>query len=206
MNTKETIQSNIVNEKKNSKSDCPNKIPNKKEDEVNELIAALDHKKNSTANHLITEKLSNIKIPIKEEPSEMIVYHVHGHSFSTESEALLYCQSHDINPDNISTLSYIRNFAGRNDVIKETMKNNTTIFYTVVDEDGYGIYNHQRSLAQKTFIWEFNYGSIEDLYSPFRDRGITFENDVYRKVSDRNKQLIKMCSEKKLFHLDNKKE
>ena len=68
--------------------------------------------------------------------------------------------------------------------------------YTAVDEDGYGIYNNTRSVYRGEFIWEYNYGSIRDLYKPFKERGIDFVNDVYGKIDERVEKRLKYFREK----------
>lgn len=193
MNKNESAKS-ITKEKKNEKR-FQRRIENEKTSEIDKFINALNNKKSRTI-----EQLKPMKSLIQTEPPEMVLYSVYGKSFDTKEEAKLYCQRESISTDRISSLAYIRKFAGRSDVIKESIHDESSIIYTAVDGDGYGIYNHQRSLNKKTFIWEFNYGSIEELYTPFRERGIIFENDIYTKISDRNKQLIKLCNEQNLFH------
>jgi len=73
------------------------------------------------------------------------------------------------------------------------------MFYTAVDENGYGIYNFERSVYWGKFTWEYCHGSIRELYKPFRDRGIVFENDIYVKQDGKNKQLLRLCRENNLF-------
>lgn len=63
------------------------------------------------------------------------------------------------------------------------------MLYTAVDEDGYEILNENRTINCGEFIWEYNHGSIRELYKPFKDKGIIFENDVYGKIDERNKKI-----------------
>ena len=58
-------------------------------------------------------------------------------------------------------------------------------------EYGYVIYNNKRSIYRGEFVWEYNYGGLNSAYKAFRDRGIVFEDDVYLKSDERNKQLSK---------------
>lgn len=55
-----------------------------------------------------------------------------------------------------------------------TNMNGSSYFYVAVDDAGYGIYNEERSIYSEKFILEYNYDSIEDIYSVFRERGIVF--------------------------------
>ena len=73
-----------------------------------------------------------------------------------------------------------------------------------VDEDGYGSFNTARSTYRGEFVWEFNYGTIDELYVPFRDREVIFERDIYREIEERNKRLLKRCQERNLFRLGEK--
>lgn len=52
---------------------------------------------------------------------------------------------------------------GREDIIKKTY-DNRSILYVPADEDGYGIYNEDRSTHTGKYIWEYNYGSLRDEY------------------------------------------
>lgn len=143
--------------------------------------------------------------PLPEIPnSGMKVYGIDNSFFDTKEELERYCTVNDLSKDQMFTLDYIREVAGRKDVIKRTDKNGTSIFLTAVDEDGYGIFNATRSTYRGEFVWEFNYGTIEELYIPFRDRGVIFERDIYTEINERNKRLLKRCQEKNLFGLGGK--
>lgn len=56
-------------------------------------------------------------------------------------------------------------------------------------------------------IWNFEYGSLRELYSEFRDKGVHIENDVYTKNDaywEQVSQLVKkngLFSSKKQFYL-----
>ena len=143
--------------------------------------------------------------PLPEIPnSGMKVYGIDHSFFDTKEELERYCTVNDLSKDQMFTLDYIREVAGRKDVIKRTDKNGTSAFFTAVDEDGYGIFNATRSTYRGEFVWEFNYGTIEELYIPFRDRGVIFERDIYTEINERNKRLLKRCQEKNLFGLGGK--
>ena len=34
------------------------------------------------------------------------------------------------------------------------------------------------------------------MYSAFRDRGISFENDIYAEIDKRNQKILELCKEK----------
>lgn len=101
-------------------------------------------------------------------------------------------------------IDYVGNVAGRNDVLKITEIGGLTYLVTACDEDGYGIYNEERSNRCNTFIWEYYHGNLSSMYKAFRDRGIVFENDIYKEIEDRNKRILKMAKEKNLFGLGGK--
>ena len=81
-------------------------------------------------------------------------------------------------------LEYIKNFALKQDVIKKTNFDGKEKYLTAIDRYGYAIYNPERSKKSNKFIWEYQYGSLKDIYEEFRNRGITFENNVYLKLEE----------------------
>lgn len=141
--------------------------------------------------------------PLTEIPEpEMKLYFIGNNYFLTMEELLQYCRINRLSTNDLGILEYYRNFAGRSDVIKKT---SSTIlnFYTAVDRDGYGLYNYERSIYRGEFTWEYNHGRIEEMYKPFRDRGIVFENDIYAKQALADKQLWEICRKRNLFNLGN---
>lgn len=129
--------------------------------------------------------------------SEMRLYGIFGTYFETQEELENYCQEKGYSLDKTCILDYLRSVAGRSDVIRITYKDGRSRLYTAVDEDGYGIYNHERSVYRGEFVWEYSHGKISEMYSAFRDRGIVFEDDIYGKIEERNKQLL-MCKMRKI--------
>ena len=140
--------------------------------------------------------------PLKNFPEpEMRLFEICGHYFETKEELKKYCQSEGLSIKDACILEYFRNIAGRRDVIKSSkISNGRTMLYTVVDEDGYAMYNNERSIYRGEFIWEYNHGSISDFYKEFRDRGIVFENDIYAEIRERHQRIMKMCKEQNLFN------
>ena len=92
----------------------------------------------------------------------------------------------------IQIFDYLGEVAGCKDVIRVTDMNGNSNLYVAVDEDGYGIYNEERSIYRGEYIWEYSYGSIEDIYSAFRERGIVFEHDIYTEIAERHSRLMDM--------------
>ena len=120
--------------------------------------------------------------------------------FESIDELLKYCRKSHKTSEGLTVLDYYKNLAGCSDVIR--MQNSkTSMMYTAVDEDGYGIYNNKRSIYKGKFIWEYNYGSIRYLYKPFKERGIDFVNDVHGKIDERNQSILKYCRENNLFNM-----
>lgn len=139
--------------------------------------------------------------PLKEIPDPfMRLYGTYGNYFDTFEEAINYCKKNNISTDKIHILDYLGNVAERNDVIRKTYMNGNFILYTAVDEDGYGIYNYERSIYNGKFIWEYVHGNIKEMYIPFRDRGIIFKNDIYDKIEETDKRILKMVKKKNLFN------
>lgn len=182
----------------------------------NDLLQALNKKKEenkttTTLKRMIDGEPKNVD-PLKEIPEpQMKLFGFSGAFnsvyFDTEEELIEYVKNNDTTFGNICVIEYLGEVANCKDVIREINKNGREVLYTAVDEDGYGIYNRERSIYRGEFVWEYNHGRIKEMYSAFRNRGITFENDVYAKIDERNNRLLKMCREKNLFGMgkENKK-
>lgn len=136
------------------------------------------------------------KNPLSEIPEpDMRLYSIGNNYFESINELKNYCRKNHKTSKGLTVLDYYKNLAGSSDVIRK-QNNKTSIMYTAVDEDGYGIYNNTRSVYRGEFIWEYNYGSIRDLYKPFKERGIDFVNDVYGKIDERVEKRLKYFREK----------
>lgn len=133
---------------------------------------------------------------------EMRLYFVDENYFESIDELLVYCRINKISTKGLNIIDYFRSLAGHSDVIRES-NSETSMLYTAVDEDGYGLYNNKRSIRGE-FIWEYNYGSIRELYKPFKERGVNFDNDVYGKIDERNQHILKYCRENNLFNMGQK--
>ena len=108
-----------------------------------------------------------------------------------EIDLINYILSKKANKKYIRIIEYIKHFANKSDVIKITDLNNNVKYCCAVNEDGYVVYNDDRSIYTGSFIWEYELGDISDLYSEFRKRGIVFENDIYKKIDDRTNYMVK---------------
>ena len=130
--------------------------------------------------------------PLKTYPkSQMTLYGIYGHYFETEKELQEYCKKSNFPFDKTYILEFLGNVAGKKDVIRESNRTGRFALYTVIDEDGYAVYNKDRSFYRGEFVWEYNYGDIREMYKAFRDKGIEFENDVYKKVDDLYQKIFK---------------
>ncbi|MCI9435380.1 MAG: hypothetical protein HFI86_08975 [Bacilli bacterium] len=137
-----------------------------------------------------------IEIPIP----DMVLYHIHGHYFDELDDLKEYCSSEGISSADFDIVCYLRFWSGRSDVIMKVDHDNKFIFWTAVDEDGYSMYNIERSMYRGEFVWEYNHGNINYIYKPFRDRGIVFQNDIYAKIDRQNQALYEYCKKYKLFN------
>lgn len=138
------------------------------------------------------------KDPLIETPKpEMRLYQINSTYFESREDLEDYCQRIGISCDAVSIFDYIRTIADRKDVIQVTDPSGKSTLYCAIDDDGYGVYNPERSTYRGKFTWEYNYGCIRDLYVPFREKGVTFENDVYGKIEERKQTFLKMCRSKK---------
>jgi len=112
--------------------------------------------------------------------------------FDTEEELNKYIKNHNSDFSNTCIIEYLGSVAGCSDVIRLTSRNKNTVLYTPVDEDGYGIYNNERSIYKGEYIWEYHHGNISEMYSAFRKRGIVFKDDTYAKIEQRNKEVMEL--------------
>lgn len=169
-----------------------------------ELIDAIESKKEENEAGKIIKRIcdgepKNIT-PLTEIPEpQMRLYGFSGAFksafFDTEEELIEYVKTHNTQFGSICIMEYLGNVAGRSDVIRLTYKSGKSVLYTSVNEDGYGIYNNERSIYRGEFVWEYNHGSISEMYSAFRDRGIVFEDDTYAKIAERNRRIFEMFEE-----------
>ena len=138
------------------------------------------------------------KNPLSEIPEpDMRLYSIGNDYFESIDELLKYCRKNHKTSEGLTVLDYYKNLAGRSDVIR-VQNNKTSIMYSAVDEDGYGLYNNKRSIYKGKFIWEYNYGSIRNLYKPFKEREIDFVIDVYGKIDEREQNILRYFKEHNL--------
>ena len=179
-----------------------------------ELIDAVESKKEENEVGKIIKRMcdgepKNIN-PLTEIPEpQMRLYGFSGAFksafFDTEAELIEYVKTHNTQFGSICVMEYLGNVAGRSDVIRLTYKSGKQVLYTSVNEDGYGIYNNERSIYRGEFVWEYSHGSISEMYSAFRDRGIVFEDDTYAKIEERNRRIFEMFEEYKRVPILTKK-
>lgn len=96
------------------------------------------------------------KNPLTEIPQpEMQLYYINGHYFDTLNDLREYCSSKGISMDDFDIVSYLRNCAGHSDVIMKKYRNGKIMFWTAVDEDGYGMYDNESSIYRGEFVWDY---------------------------------------------------
>lgn len=165
----------------------------------NELIDVLNNKKDEQQwdmKRYVDGEPKNVNPLTKIPESQMRLYGFLGifksAFFDTEEELIKYVKETELGIGSVCVIDYLGTVAERSDVIKLTYKSGKEVLYTAVNEDGYGIYNHERSVYRGEFVWEYNHGSLSEMYSAFRDRGIVFEDDIYAKIAENNRRLFKM--------------
>lgn len=90
-------------------------------------------------------------------------------------------------------VDYIGNIAGRRDVIQITDQENKKELRVAINRNGYAVYNPERSKYHGDYIWEYQEGSLEELYQALRDSGVIFEEDVFQMIEDREREVLTMC-------------
>lgn len=111
--------------------------------------------------------------------SEMTLYGINGFCFMNKNDLLNYCNELNINMENMYELNYFSFFGGKNDVIKKTDINGEN-YYKAKDKDNYLEYVKE-SINFDKHLWKIKKGDISNYYKMFRDKGITFVDDVYEK-------------------------
>ena len=178
-----------------------------------ELIETLETKKKDNSTGEILKRLcdgepKNVN-PLTEIPEpQMRLYGFSGAFnsayFDTEEELIEWVKNHNTYFGDVCVIDFLGKVAGRSDVIREIYKSGKSNLYAACDEDGYGIYNFERSTYRGEFVWEYNHGSLREMYSAFRDRGISFENDIYDEIDKRYQKILKLCRENNLFNMGKK--
>ena len=178
-----------------------------------ELIETLDTKRKDNSTGEILKRLfdgepKNVNLLTEIPEPQMRLYGFSGAFnsayFDTEEELIEWVKNHNTQFGDICVIDYLGNVAGRSDVIRKTYKSGKSNLYAACDEDGYGIYNFERSTYRGEFVWEYNHGSLREMYSAFRDRGISFENDIYDEIDKRHQKILELCREKNLFNMGKK--
>lgn len=141
------------------------------------------------------------ELDVQASEPEMRLFLINGAYFDTKEEMESYAETEGLDASKSSVVEYIRFFAGRSDVIRETDASGVSLCFKVCDEDGFGIYNRERSNREQGFFWEFSGGNIADMYAPFRERGIAFEYDVYGKIDKEKQRSLELCQKDNLMNL-----
>lgn len=166
-----------------------------------ELIDAFENKRNkeNKLEKFVDDKSKNVN-PLTEIPKpQMKLYGFSGAFscafFETEEELIEYVKTSDTAFGNICVIEYLGKVANRSDVIRVSYKDRTPKLYTSIDEDGYAIYNDNRSIEKGEYVWEYMHGNISEMYSAFRDRGIVFEEDTYAEIESKNRKMYEMLDQ-----------
>jgi len=163
------------------------------------LNKALEKRATSLKKTIDGEPKNIDPLPKKIEP-QMRLYKIYGTYFDTKEELELFCKENNLSINESYIVDYLGKVANKNDVIRTIDHKGRKLLYTAVDRDGYGMYNYQRSVYRGEPIWEFNYGSIREMYKPFRERGIVFEEDVYGKIDEYDEKIVQKIKELHLFN------
>lgn len=134
----------------------------------------------------ILEQNVDVKDPI------MSIYGIYNNYFDSKQELDDFCSKTNFPQKDTYRLDFIGNFAGRKDVVRTVASNGKMSYYAMIDEDGYAMYNHERSCYIGEFVWEYNYGDIRKLYNLFKQKGISLTNDVYGKIDDYHNRIYEL--------------
>lgn len=115
--------------------------------------------------------------------------------FDSEEKLLQYIEGNQSKLENsicvsISILDFVGDFVGRQDVIRVVSSTGEFYFCTTVDDEHYAVYNKKRGQEGQP-IWELEFGSMKDIYTAFRNKGIIFQNDVFAKSDSLYEQIMR---------------
>lgn len=122
------------------------------------------------------------------------LFNFESNFFESKEQLKNFIENNDTTFGDVCKIEFLGNILGRSDVIRRTLLNGNTKLYTITDEKGYAIYNYGNSLYFNNYIWNFEFGSLKDFYQALKDNGIEFEDDIYQKIDEKNKCLVKKCN------------
>lgn len=143
---------------------------------------------------LLNQKKKGIKTFLEVPEPKMRLYAFYStnnkYFFTTEDEFILYARANYQKYNRIFIVEYLGKFAGKQDVIKLV---DSSGGYNICTPsfDGYEFYEEKKSLEKGKAVWNFHYGSLEDIYTEFKNRGIILEEDIYQKIDDCRKKFYK---------------
>lgn len=118
--------------------------------------------------------------------------------FKSEKE-LISELGENVDLKKVCTVELLKKFKGRSSVLKRKTMDGRVTYFVAIDKDGYAIYNSVQSRNLDRSIWNFEYGSLRELYSEFRDKGVHIENDVYAKNDAYWEQVSQLVKKNGLF-------
>lgn len=109
--------------------------------------------------------------------------------FETKQELNEYIKYNNSN-GYVTTVDYLGDAYNSIDVIKETYEDGSYRYITVADNEGYLVLNNKIIKEKQQIMWEYVSGCLRDVYSAFRERGISFTDDTYKKIDERNQKIL----------------
>ena len=132
-----------------------------------------------------------------------ILYGINEQYFRTVDDLIEYCDKMMFSIDYVRNCSfkviYLNRYGGYDDVFLKTysknlfnpLKNSFSLLLTVIDRDGYGVYNYKDSLLFRDNVWTYVKGSLRSLHDAFKHKGVNYRNDIYYKTDVRNELVYK---------------
>ena len=97
--------------------------------------------------------------------------------FDNVDELFAFCRKNMASTKSLIILDYIREFAGRTDVIRMQTSGFLSI-YSQINDNSVAVYNNKKSDYQGKYVWEYELKNIDEFYNEFRNRGIVLEEDT----------------------------
>lgn len=94
----------------------------------------------------------------------------------------------------ISMIEYLDSFAGKKDVIRKVNSDGSVKIYAACDCTQFYVCDVTNTENQEnsSVDWMLHNGSVAGMYRAFRERGISFEDDIYARDEAEKKAFIKV--------------
>lgn len=120
--------------------------------------------------------------------------------FDTKEDLIDFCKTNNIPLDStLTSLDYIRFYKGKTDVVRMSNEFGIFKYITAYDEDGFlefkaGIdSNNDGEWIYNSYDGQADQKLSKAIYDTFKQNGIVLENDVFGKVAQKYKRIVRIA-------------